>query len=49
MKIVVLGGAGGVGSVAVKALATQDDVTELVVADSRLEAAQAVVDRAIER
>lgn len=43
MKIVVLGGAGGVGSVAVRALATQADVTELVVADVRVEAAEKVV------
>lgn len=43
MKIVVLGGAGGVGQVAARAVATQPDVTELVVADARIEAARAVV------
>jgi len=43
-RIVVLGGGGGVGGVAVRALATAKEVTQLIVADQRLEAAQATVD-----
>jgi len=41
--IVVLGGAGGVGRVAVEALTHIDTVTEVVVCDLRLDAAEAVV------
>ncbi len=43
-SIVVLGGAGGVGRVAVEALTTVDDVGDVVVADARIEAASEVVD-----
>ena len=42
--VVVLGGAGGIGSVAVAALGTAKAFDRIVVADVRLEAAQAVVD-----
>lgn len=42
-KVVVLGGAGGIGSVAVSALATMSDFGEITVADVRVEEAQAVV------
>ncbi len=41
-KVVVLGGAGGIGSVAVSALATMNDFGEIVVADVREEAAREV-------
>jgi len=43
--IVVLGGAGGIGGVAVRALATFGDVERIVVADQALEAARALADR----
>lgn len=43
-KVVVLGGCGGIGTVAVKALAALESFDEIVVADVRLEAAQALVD-----
>ncbi|MFN8018880.1 MAG: saccharopine dehydrogenase NADP-binding domain-containing protein [Acidimicrobiales bacterium] len=43
-SIVVLGGAGGVGRVAVEALTLIDSVDEVVVADFRAEVAQEVVD-----
>ena len=39
-RIVVLGGGGGVGGVAARALATAKEVTQLVVADARLDAAR---------
>jgi len=42
-RIVVLGGGGGVGGVAARALATAKEVTQLIVADARLDAAQATV------
>ena len=42
-RVVVLGGAGGIGSVAVKALTAVDDFDEIVVADARPEAAAGVV------
>lgn len=42
--VVILGGAGGIGSVAVQALATAKTFDDIVVADVRLDAAQAVVD-----
>ncbi len=42
-KIVVLGGCGGIGSVAVKALAAGAYFDEIVVADTRLPVAQALV------
>jgi saccharopine dehydrogenase (NAD+, L-lysine-forming) len=41
-KVVVLGGCGGIGTVAVKALAALDAFSEIVVADLRLEPAQAL-------
>lgn len=41
--VVVLGGAGGIGSVAVRALTTAKVFDDIVVADARLEAAAAVV------
>lgn len=41
-KVVVLGGCGGIGTVAVKALAALDAFSEIVVADVRLEPAQAL-------
>ncbi len=40
-RIVVLGGCGGIGSIAVRALATTDDYDEIVVADQRADAAGA--------
>ena len=43
-RIVVLGGAGGIGSVAVRTLLAADDVDEVVVADARVEAAAAVAE-----
>lgn len=43
-KVVVLGGCGGIGTVAVKALAALGCCDEIVVADVRLDAAQALVD-----
>lgn len=43
-KVVVLGGCGGIGTVAVKALVALEAFAEVVVADLRLEAAQALVD-----
>ncbi len=39
-KIVVLGGCGGIGSVAVRALTATDDYSRIVVADQRADAAQ---------
>jgi saccharopine dehydrogenase-like NADP-dependent oxidoreductase len=44
-KAVVLGGCGGIGSVAVRALATGDWFDEIDVADVRVEDAQALADR----
>jgi saccharopine dehydrogenase-like NADP-dependent oxidoreductase len=43
-RIVVLGGAGGIGSIAARALATFDEIGDLVVADVNLDAAAAVAD-----
>ena len=43
-SIVVLGGAGGVGRVAVEALTTLPDSTSIVVADARPEAVRSVID-----
>ncbi|MEI6622910.1 MAG: saccharopine dehydrogenase NADP-binding domain-containing protein [Actinomycetes bacterium] len=42
-RVVVLGGAGGIGSVAAASLACTDDATEVVVADLSWEAAERVV------
>jgi len=42
-KVIVLGGAGAVGSVAAKALANNDSATEVIVADLRGENAEATV------
>lgn len=41
-KVVVLGGAGGIGSIAVRALAAVDDFAAIVAADARADAATAV-------
>lgn len=43
-RVVVLGGGGGIGSVAARTLATTQDASEVVVADLSLPAAQATVD-----
>ena len=43
-RVVVLGGCGGIGSVAVRALVAGDRFDEIVVADLRVDAAQAFVD-----
>lgn len=43
-RVVVLGGGGGIGSVASRTLATTDDASEIVVADLDPAAAQATVD-----
>lgn len=43
-RAVVLGGGGGIGSVAAASLAQTDDATEVVVADLSVDAAQRVVD-----
>ena len=42
-RILVLGGGGGVGRVAARAVATRDEITEIVVGDVRAEAAEATV------
>ena len=44
MKIIVLGGAGKMGSLAVQHLAQDDRVSEIVIADIAAEAARAVID-----
>jgi len=43
-RVVVLGGGGGIGSVATRTLASTDDADEVFVADLSLEAAQATVE-----
>jgi len=43
-RVVVLGGGGGIGSVATRTLASTDDADEVFVADLSLDAAQATVE-----